>query len=306
MNIFVTGATGVLGRSTTRQLAEGGNRIRALARSAASADAIRALGIEAVEGSLFDSNSIGRATAGCEAILHLATRVPPSNKMGRPESWIENDRIRREGTRNLVTAAIAGGTTTFIYPSVCFVYADSAAEWIDASSAPVAVAPFLESTLSAEREIQRFNESGGRGISLRMGAFYGPQSVQTKEQLKLAKKGMVIVFGEIGAYHSTVWIDDAARAIVSALACPAGVYDVVDDTPLTNQQAIVAMARSVGRKKLWRVPEFLLRWTAGKALSDVLGRSQRVSNRRFKEATGWCPRVASPESGWIIAQEARR
>lgn len=159
MNIFVTGATGVLGRTTARQLVEGGHRIRALARSAVSADAIRALGIDAVEGNLFDSNSIERASAGCEAILHLATRIPPSNKMRRPASWTENDRIRREGTRNLVTAAIASGTTTFIYPSVCFVYTDSAAEWIDASRAPVAVAPFLESTLSAEREVQRFNLS---------------------------------------------------------------------------------------------------------------------------------------------------
>jgi nucleoside-diphosphate-sugar epimerase len=296
-DIFITGASGVLGRSAVELLAQRGYRIRALA-SRRIADCLNGPAIEVVEGSLFDLDSLRRAMGACEAILHLATRIPPVNKMGRPESWEENDQIRREGTRNLVSAALTNAIGTFVYPSVCFVYADSADRWIDASTGVLAPVQTLESTLAAEVEIQRFTNAGGRGVALRMGAFYGPQSPQTSQQLKLATSHLAAAFGRPDAYHSSIWIDDAASAVVSALGCPAGVYDVVDDQPLTTKQAILAIARSVGRKKLWRLPKFLLQQVAGKELAEVLGRSQRVSNRRFKAATAWQPDVASLESGW--------
>jgi nucleoside-diphosphate-sugar epimerase len=53
--------------------------------------------------------------------------------MGKLASWHENDRIRREGTHNLVEAALAeGGVHVFIYPSFALVYPDSGDKWIDA------------------------------------------------------------------------------------------------------------------------------------------------------------------------------
>ena len=57
----------------------------------------------------------------------------------RPRSaWVENDRIRAEGTKNLVDAALATGAQVFVYPSFAFVYPDSGDAWIDAASTPVA------------------------------------------------------------------------------------------------------------------------------------------------------------------------
>jgi hypothetical protein len=65
-------------------------------------------------------------------------------KMGRLSAWQENDRIRREGTRNLVKAALAvGGVQIFIYPSFAFVYPDSGNRWIDADSTAVQPAHML-------------------------------------------------------------------------------------------------------------------------------------------------------------------
>src|SRR5438552_3189139 len=119
MNIFVTEATGVLGRSCVDLLIRDGHRVGGLARSAANVATIQKLGGEPIEGDLFDPASVRRAIAGCEAVLHLATKIPPSNKMKQPDARSENDRIRRDGTRNLVDAALANGVTTLVYSSIC-------------------------------------------------------------------------------------------------------------------------------------------------------------------------------------------
>ena len=104
--VFVTGATGVLGRATIPHLLASGHVVQALSRSAANDAVIRALGAEPVRGDLFDPESLTRALAGADAVLHLATRIPPSSKMWRRSAWVENDRIRAEGAKNLVDGAL--------------------------------------------------------------------------------------------------------------------------------------------------------------------------------------------------------
>ncbi len=299
MNIFVTGATGVLGRSCVHLLLHAGHHVRGLARSAANLVTIQELGGEPIEGDLFDPVSVHRAMPGCEAVLHLATKIPPLNKMKQPDAWAENDRIRRDGTRNLVDAALANRATTLLYPSICLAYGDSAANWIEAPTATVRPSKLTESTLAAEAEVQRFSAAGNRGIVLRMGTFYGRQPSQTI--LDLAKYGMAAAFGGADTYRSSIWIDDAASAVVAALAkAPADTFDIVDDEPLTNQDTIEAMAAAAGKRTLSRLPQFALRWTVGSELMEVLSRSQRVSSRRFKDATGWIPQVPSARLGWRL------
>ena len=107
--VFVTGATGVLGRATIPQLLASGYTVRALSRGEANDAAIRALGAEPVRADLFDPDSLRAAVAGADAVLHLATRIPPSSDMRHRSAWVENDRIRAEGTKNLVDAAIEAG-----------------------------------------------------------------------------------------------------------------------------------------------------------------------------------------------------
>src|SRR5215216_5587988 len=113
--VFVTGATGVLGRATIPQLLASGYTIRALSRGEANDVAISALGAEPVRADLFDPKSLSRALAGADAVFHLATRIPPNSDMRRRSAWAENDRIRAEGTKNLVDAALATDARTFVY-----------------------------------------------------------------------------------------------------------------------------------------------------------------------------------------------
>jgi nucleoside-diphosphate-sugar epimerase len=302
MDIFVTGATGVLGRPVVRLLVAAGHGVRGLCRSPDNATALRDLGAAPAQADLFDLPSLQAALPGCDAVLHLATHIPPTAQARRRAAWHEIDRIRREGTRTLVDAALATGVGAFIYPSVCFVYPDSGEAWIDAATAqPQSTASdILQSTLAAEAEVARFAGAGRRGIVLRMGNFYGPQAPSAQDVIRLARLGVAAILGPDDAYYPTIWVDDAAQAVVAALEqVPSGTYDVVDDLPLPRRDVIAAIAASVGHRQLLHPPAAVGRM-AGGAAAEILSRSHRVSNRRFKDATGWAPTVPDARAGWAL------
>jgi len=307
MEIFVTGATGVLGRPVVRRLAEEGNRLRALSRSDSNDQMLRRLGAEPVRADLFDAASIAQAVRGAGAVLHLATRIPPRSQAAHADAWEENDRIRTTGTRLLVDAALAAGAHTFIYPGICFIYADGGDEWIDAETGTVDAGTRLQSTLTAEAEAARFAaDGGGRGIALRMGYFYGPEAHSTLETLALARRGAAVLVGTAGSFYPSIWVDDAATAVLAALrSAPSGTWDVVDDEPLTRRDLAKALADAAGLPFVLRPPVWLLKMAAG---HDALfmARSQRVSNRRFRSATGWAPAVRDARDGWHRVAEALR
>ncbi|MGH2481029.1 MAG: NAD-dependent epimerase/dehydratase family protein, partial [Ktedonobacteraceae bacterium] len=101
------------------------------------------------------------------------------------------------------------------------------------------------------------------------------------------------------AYLPQIWVQDAASAIVTALTgqIPSGIYDVTDDEPLTQGELVAVMAQAVGRKHLLQLPTPMMRMLTG-VVYGVMSRSLRVSNRRFKEASGWRPEVPNARVGW--------
>jgi len=111
--------------------------------------------------------------------------------------------------------------------------------------------------------------------------------------VRAARRGFVLDVGVAESFTPVIDADDAAAAVVAALGAPAGVYDVVDDDPLTRAQQSAALAAGVGRRRLWRAPK----WAAPK-ISDYLAASQRVSNRAFREATSWRPSSPSLREGY--------
>ena len=215
MKVFITGATGVLGRVVARLLLDGGYQVRALARSARNQSQLREIGAEPFAANLLDSSSLRKALMGRDAVLHLATHIPPAKDATRPGAWRENDRIRTEGTRSLVDAALECGVPTFIYPGIVFVYPDGGANWLDTTTLP-APTPILRSSLDAEAEVVRFTGAGHRGIVLRMAGFYGPTAPNTLHMLRSAQRGIALIFGRNKAYQSLIWVDDAALAVVDA------------------------------------------------------------------------------------------
>jgi nucleoside-diphosphate-sugar epimerase len=212
-----------------------------------------------------------------------------------PGAFNENARIRWEASHNLASAAIAARAQRFIQESFAPVYPDRGDEWID-ESVPIEPSSYVETVRDAESAAAEFTKSGGAGIVLRFSMFYGPDSSITQDIVKAVCKGIAPVFGGPDGYMSSVWTDDAAGAVFFALRVPAGVYNVTDNEPLRRSEAVTLLAAALGTKP----PRIPPRWvtTMAGSLGDTLGRSLRLSNAKFRNASGWTPSVPSVRQGW--------
>ena len=183
MKIFVTGATGVLGRRAVAQLLAAGAEVTGVARTRAKGDGLRALGANPVEVSLFDRDALSAAVAGHHVVCNLATAVPTGEQAGGQDAWKDNHRIRREGARNLVDAALHAGAERYIQESIALLYADGGDLFLDESAA-VGPTAITEPALAAEAEAARFAQHGGVGVALRFGTFYGFDSAHTIDTIE--------------------------------------------------------------------------------------------------------------------------
>ena len=284
MRVFVAGATGVLGRRVVPRLVAAGYEVSAVSRSPEKDTLIESMGARPVRVDLFDDGPLRIAVAGHDAVVNIATKIPPLDQMSRASAWEENERIRREASGKLVDAAIAAGATVFVQESLAFMYGEHGDAWLDAASTPLAESDFTGAIEAAEANTARFRAHGGRGVVLRFGRFYAPDSDQTTATMRAARRGLVLDVGAAASFAPMIDADDAAAAVVAALDAPAGTYDVVDDQPLTRAEQSEALAAAVGRRRLWRAPAWM---TPRKA--SYLAASQRVSNRAFRDATRWRP-----------------
>jgi nucleoside-diphosphate-sugar epimerase len=308
MKCFVTGATGVVGRPLVPRLVAAGHEVVAVARSDDKAAALRSAGAEPVDVDLFELNAVLDATGGCDAILHLATNVPPASKAARPSAWNLHNRLRSEATANLVAAAEANDVTRLVKESITFIYPDCGAAWITEAVAPDPSMGALAPTLEGEQRALAFVDGGGpadrAAVVLRFGLFYGGAGNRgTDEMLRLAGWRMSTVAGRPDAFMSSLHVDDAATATLAALVAPTGTYNVVDDEPLTRRDYLAALSTAYGLRRLNSLPAWMLRMVAGRS-ADALVASQRVSNQQFRTTTGWAPAYPSAREGW--SHEAAR
>ncbi len=303
-SLFVTGGTGVLGRRAVRDLVASGHRVRAVARGETKAGQLADAGAEPVQIDLFDAGAVKAATAGIDAILHLATSIPPIRDMRRPEAWAMNSRLRTEGTAILLDAARAHGVDTFVKESITFPYPDRGAEWIDESVAVGDGAPTLTDTLEGERLVEEFTAGGGRGIVLRFGSFLAPEAHHMDDYVRLARTHVAPGAGRPASYASYVHADDAATAVVAALDAPAGIYNVVDDEPLARREFADAFSAAFGFGHLLITPPPVFKVLGGSGANYLL-RSQRVSNAKFRGATGWVPAYPSAREALAAIAAAR-
>jgi nucleoside-diphosphate-sugar epimerase len=210
IRVLVTGGGGVLGRATLPLLRARGHQVHAPGPT---------------DLDLFDPTAVTRAVDGAGAILHLATRIPPSDRAGDREAWRENDRLRSEASRLLVDAALEAGTETYVQPSVAFLYPTEGR--VDEETPLGPVPERLESALAAEEETARFAAAGRRGVVLRLGLLDGPGTANELPNLR---------------YGSTLDVADAGRALVAALTLPSGAYNVCRDTDRVSNERFKRMS----------------------------------------------------------------
>jgi len=305
MRVFLAGATGVVGVRVARMLAARGDHVTAVGRTEEKRALLRGLGAEAVAVELFDRDAVRRAVAGHDVVINLATAVPPSpTRMFLPGAWREMDRVRRRVSANLVSGVLSGDAVgRVIQESFAPIHADAGDAWIT-EEMPVRPARYNRSVLDAEAQARRFTEAGRVGVVLRFGAFYGPGDALTRQLIGTVRRGWAPFLGAPEGYQSFIAHDDAASAVVAALAVPPGVYNVVEDGPMRRRELADGIARLAGAPP----PRFMPGWTRHLAgsLGETLARSLRISNRRFRAAAGWSPRWPTTLDGLrAIVDEAR-
>ena len=294
MRIFLTGATGVIGRRVIPALRARGHHVTAAGRESARLSATAQQGATPVIVDLFDTSAVRHAMAEHDVVINLATRVPPNSRAFLPGAWKEMDRIRREGARVVSEAAISVGAQRLIQESFAPIYPSAGDRWITELT-PAQPAKYNRSVLDAEDSAMRFADSSRVGIILRFAFFYGLGDPFTRQLIQTVRKGWVPLLGRRDAYFPMVMHDDAAAAVVAALDVPGGIYNVVDDQPLTHQAIGEALAGILGV----RPPRFLPAWFArlGGLLGDTLARSLRISNAKLKGVSRWTPAVPSAADG---------
>jgi nucleoside-diphosphate-sugar epimerase len=285
VKIFLTGASGVMGRSSIEALHQAGHDVVGLARTRETAEQIAAAGAEPCLGDVFDRPALIAGMRGCDAVANLATKVPVGSGALRPGSLREIDRIRLYGSQVVADAAQRAGVGRLVQQSLSFVYADDGDQWIDEHSL-VDVTRATEPVVVAEDNVKALTMAGGVAVSLRFGLITGDDP-NTAWLFRRAAAGRSIGLGDETGWMHVIHPDDVGTAVVHALSAPDGVYNVGSE-PIQRRDYVDTIAAAAGRKGGGHfLPTWILRLGAEKL--EILVRSQRVSSQLFSDRTGWHP-----------------
>jgi nucleoside-diphosphate-sugar epimerase len=311
VRILLAGATGVIGRALLPALLEQGHEVTAMCRSPEKLDGLRAQGAEAVAADALDADALSRAVndARPQAVIHQLTSIPAAiNPRTMVRDFALNDRLRTEGTANLLAAARAAGAERFIAQSIAFAYAPGPPGTVHSEQDPLitpeqAPKEFRRSA-AAVAELERA-VLGGDGVVLRYGYFYGPGSAISRDGSMAAavRARRLPIVGAGAGVWSFIHVADAASATITALGLRGPkVLNVVDDEPARTSEWIPALSEAVGAPRPRRVPVLLARLAAGAYGAAVMTRAQGASNAAARaELSGWNLRHPSWREGFQSA-----
>jgi hypothetical protein len=191
MRIFLAGASGVIGVRLTPLLVGMGHTVAGMTRSPSKVEMLRGLGAQPFVCDVFDADHLTDVTVAFrpDAIIHELTDLP--DEIGELSARTAgNDRIRSEGTRNLVAAARAAGAGRFVAQSIAW--------------RPRGRGEVLD---QHERQVLDFG-----GVVARYGQLYGPGTYYEHEP----------------PGHPRIHVDDAARATPPLLDAASGVVTIAD------------------------------------------------------------------------------
>jgi nucleoside-diphosphate-sugar epimerase len=289
MRVFVTGATGALGRHLVPGLIAAGHEVTATTRTPGKVAQLREAGAVPVVLDGLDREAVIAAVraAAPEVIMHQMTALSSMRSLRNPDKlFAVTSELRTRGTDNLLAAAEQAGTRRVIAQG----YAGAGPDWRpirSAVKAPAAIRYVEETVPLAVPE----------GIVLRYGGFYGPGASDVLLEM-LRKRQVPVVGGGTGVW-SFVEITDAAAATVAAVERGApGLYNVVDSDPAPVAEWLPYLARVAGAKPPLRVPAWLGRLLAGEFVVAQMTASRGYSNEKARKELGWEPRYASWREGF--------
>ena len=228
MRIFLAGATGAIGRRLIPLLIEAGHEVTGTTRSRERADALAAAGAKPVILDAFDAEAVQAAVvvSRAEILIHQLTDFPRRfDPASLAEAVERTNRLRIEGTRNLVSAALAAGVRRLVAQSICFVYAPGPEPHGEGDPLNLGAEGIIGRAAQGIAALEEMVTGTSRleGLVLRYGNLYGPGTWVAASS------------GRTGVH-----VDAAAHAAFLAVSRGApGVYNIADD----DGSVSIAMAR---------------------------------------------------------------
>jgi nucleoside-diphosphate-sugar epimerase len=293
INVFIAGGSGAIGVPLTRALVRAGHQVTALTRSTSKQAELRALGATPAVADALNRDALIAAVESAHPthVIHQLTALPKGGPR-RPADLDATNRLRIDGTRNLLDAAINAGARRFLAGSFALLSArDSRVTPIN-DEAAAAVQSMESQVLEATRR------GSIEGIVLRYGMFYGLETASTIAMIDLVRKRRLpVVRGDAGQLPF-IYIGDAVSATIAALdRAPAGSsYDIVDDRAVSMADVVEALAEYTGSAAPFRVPAWLPRLVAP-YMARVLSIRMPLSNAKAKADLGWRPTYSTMRDG---------
>jgi nucleoside-diphosphate-sugar epimerase len=278
-SVFVAGASGAVGRQLLPMLIGAGYKVFGTTRNPGKTAQMAAIGVRPVLIDVFDRDSLIAAVreAKPDVIIHQLTDLSAAD-------FAATDRLRIDGTRNLVDAAKAVGVRRMIAQSLAIVYAPGAKPATEQD--PLADdSPTLRDTVKGVRSLEAAVAELPEGISLRYGLLYGPGTWYSRVGpfADAVRQGRRPASSGVSSF---VHVEDAARAAMLAIDWPAGVVNIVDDEPAAGTEWLPHFAAAIG---------------APSPPMGEQGGEQGASNRKARQELGWVPLYPTWRDGFRTA-----
>jgi nucleoside-diphosphate-sugar epimerase len=300
MNVFVAGGTGTIGIPLVSALVAEGHQVTALTRSAARRDGLRALGASVAVADALDRNALIAAVEAARPthVVHQLTALPKDGPR-RASDVAATNRLRIDGTRNLLDAAVNVGARRFIVGSFALLSPRHRAAAVPEDPAAAAVLSMETQVLEATKRAVI------DGVILRYGMFYGAGTPSTDALLRMVRRRLLPIARDDAGQLPVIHIDDAVSATVRALdrGTAGEAYEIVDDRPVSFGEIVRTLAEFSRAPAPVRVPGWLLR-LASPYLARLLTIRLPLSNATAKVDLGWEPAYPTVRAG--VAQMFRR
>jgi NADH dehydrogenase len=242
--VFVTGATGFVGRAVIHALRAEGHAVRCLVRRGSERN-LQGLGaVERVEGDILAREGLPDEISGCDAVIHLVGII--REHPGRKATFHD---VHTQGTRNVLEAAAATGVRRFLHMSALGVR-------------PGARARYHQTKWAAEEAVRG---SGLNWTIFRPSIIYGRgDGFVTMLAQMLRRWPLVPVLGSGRQQLQPVPVEHVAAGFARALTLPVTekqTYEVGGGEAVTMLELLDAIARALGRThaRKFHVPLSLIR-----------------------------------------------
>jgi nucleoside-diphosphate-sugar epimerase len=308
VKILVAGATGVIGRRLVPRLVEAGHEVVGMSRFPGRAADLAGYGARGIVGNVFNRDHLHMLIASerPEVVIHELTDLPQNlDPRKAEEQFALTNRLRSEGTRNLVDAAQAAGARRVVAQSYAHVYSPHG-DWVKTEDDPINEGEATpEPRHSAARAIVDLEHTvlytpGIEGVVLRYGAPYGPDTAYAADGqiASVVRRRAYPVVGDGRGMTSFLHVDDAVDATLLALKGSTDAYNICDDEPAPLREWLPVYAQALGAPSPRHVPVVLARLTGGEFFVYLCTEQRGASNEKARRELGFVPRYASWRQGF--------